>query len=700
MQSSETRYSLRIETGERQGETMPLHEGLATLGRRSDNTLVLPYGSVSGRHAEIRVSNGHVELNDLGSTNGTKVSGRKVDTVDLSHGDEIALGSFKLRLLDGQLGEIDFEPSDELEIEIEEPDKAPLDEPGRVPAQATPASPDRLDSLGGPTESVGELKRLSAEKVAASGSKSRLGLLALGVIVALAVAYFSWSWQQRKTAGGAQAAAVVEEEGNLLAGGSFEEDAAELDWSSPETAQGFLLERKFARTGRVGLGAELEQNEWALARSPRVELASSAASKALRLSGSLRTTGGVEGRLGLEFATSASGEGAVFVWAPALGPSELGFNDCEARFNIPPGYRHVRYVVAARGTGEVALDDAGLFEAERDDALDTNYNEIELRVLGQDASTAALVRAGRCVLPSLQLGRWDTKGLAGASQASWSASRGERGFEVSFKGSPKSLAVVVSDNGIDLGSDDQAWIASIGASGYRGHGLQFERTQVHSVFLGRGTELLRLGFEHEVTVRGEAHPSGLALFVTLNEASGMALQLSFVEERTEATVLVSLADEAERRGRVGEALAAWSQLLDEYPIERSQVKRAEEARARLIGEGLDEVAAVRAAFERARFFALPELYRQGRERCRLLSGRYRGSEVDAEATKLDAEIEGELEKASTGGLAQESELLEDVLKALDPKNQPKLIDHLRQALTRRESEDSQGGGVKEEGTDG
>ena len=70
MQSSATRYCLRIETGERQGETMPLHEGTATLGRRSDNTFVLPYGSVSGRHAEIRVASDRVELSDLGSTNG------------------------------------------------------------------------------------------------------------------------------------------------------------------------------------------------------------------------------------------------------------------------------------------------------------------------------------------------------------------------------------------------------------------------------------------------------------------------------------------------------------------------------------------------------------------------------------------------------------------------------------------------------
>ena len=123
MQASETRYSLRIETGERQGETLPLHEGLATLGRRSDNTFVLPSGSVSGRHAEIRVENGRVELSDLGSTNGTKVSGRKVESAEVAHGDMITLGSFKLRLLDRQMetGEMEIELEGDDEIQLEEP---------------------------------------------------------------------------------------------------------------------------------------------------------------------------------------------------------------------------------------------------------------------------------------------------------------------------------------------------------------------------------------------------------------------------------------------------------------------------------------------------------------------------------------------------------------------------------------------------
>jgi len=721
--SSETRYSLRIETGEHQGESMALHEGLTTLGRRSDNTCVLPSGSVSGHHAEIRVENGRVELCDLGSTNGTRVAGRKIENADLSHGDEITLGSFKLKLLDREeleapagdsTGDLEIELEGEAEIRLEPPsgpgelelgDPRPgdLQPPAGTTKPAEASATGLEDQLGG----GGEMGRVSADKVAASGTSSRLGLIGVSFVVAIAVAVGAWAWKERwSSAEGGGGPPIVEEPGNLLAGGTFEKDADELDWGSPATAQGFLRDRKFARTGRVGFGVELEEGEWALSRSPAIPLPTSASSKGLLLKGSLRSTGRAEGRIGVEFVRDPDSDpaGGVFSWAPVAGSSELGFTEFARLVHVPAGHRLARVVIAARGAGEVALDDVGLFEDERDPSLDVSYNEIGLHVLGQEASTASLVRAGRAVLPSMQLGRWDARGLVGTSSGSWRVESGERGFQAHFEGAPDRLTILVSDAGIDLGSDDQAWIATLGEEGYRGHALQFERDRARSIFLGRGTELLRLGFPGDVAVRGEPHPLGLMLSIALQGARSMEVQLSFVAERTEATVLASRADDAERRGRVGEALVAWSRLLDEFPIDRGQVSRAEQARARLVGEGLDVVAEVRTAFERARFFALPELYRQGRERCRGLAERYRGSEVEAEARRLDAEIASELVKKSTGGLAQESELLEDVLGALDPEGQPRLIDHLRRAIERRGGEEGPGdtpaADGKGEGSDG
>jgi pSer/pThr/pTyr-binding forkhead associated (FHA) protein len=75
------------------GETVPVREGTMVLGRGAEAEIRLADPSVSRRHAEVRVEGGRVHLTDLGSTNGTTVNGRKVDRVNLSDGDRVALGS-------------------------------------------------------------------------------------------------------------------------------------------------------------------------------------------------------------------------------------------------------------------------------------------------------------------------------------------------------------------------------------------------------------------------------------------------------------------------------------------------------------------------------------------------------------------------------------------------------------------------------
>jgi pSer/pThr/pTyr-binding forkhead associated (FHA) protein len=61
---------------------------------------VLADTNVSRRHAEVRRATdgggGHV-VSDLGSTNGTKVNGVGVRSHRLQHGDEITVGSTRLR---------------------------------------------------------------------------------------------------------------------------------------------------------------------------------------------------------------------------------------------------------------------------------------------------------------------------------------------------------------------------------------------------------------------------------------------------------------------------------------------------------------------------------------------------------------------------------------------------------------------------
>ena len=66
----------------------------AVLGRSRECDCVLNDPNVSRRHAELRRDSvGDWQIVDLGSTNGVKVNGRKVDPSRLRPGDEVVLGT-------------------------------------------------------------------------------------------------------------------------------------------------------------------------------------------------------------------------------------------------------------------------------------------------------------------------------------------------------------------------------------------------------------------------------------------------------------------------------------------------------------------------------------------------------------------------------------------------------------------------------
>jgi adenylate cyclase len=78
---------------------------VTTLGRHPDSTIVLSDRIVSKNHARItRTPEGHYELLDLGSTNGTFVRGERVHAHRLAEGDEIALGTVRLVFRDQEAG--------------------------------------------------------------------------------------------------------------------------------------------------------------------------------------------------------------------------------------------------------------------------------------------------------------------------------------------------------------------------------------------------------------------------------------------------------------------------------------------------------------------------------------------------------------------------------------------------------------------
>jgi pSer/pThr/pTyr-binding forkhead associated (FHA) protein len=67
-----------------------------TIGRHESNELKLVSRTVSNFHAEILVSGGKLLVRDLGSTNGTRVNGKRIDERPLKKGDRIRVGNHVL----------------------------------------------------------------------------------------------------------------------------------------------------------------------------------------------------------------------------------------------------------------------------------------------------------------------------------------------------------------------------------------------------------------------------------------------------------------------------------------------------------------------------------------------------------------------------------------------------------------------------
>jgi DNA-binding winged helix-turn-helix (wHTH) protein len=80
-------------------QSLPLTDGEHLAGRDSDCSLLIEGTTVSRRHARIIVGRGAATIEDLDSTNGTFVNGKRISTpTRLTPGDEFSLGSELLRV--------------------------------------------------------------------------------------------------------------------------------------------------------------------------------------------------------------------------------------------------------------------------------------------------------------------------------------------------------------------------------------------------------------------------------------------------------------------------------------------------------------------------------------------------------------------------------------------------------------------------
>lgn len=122
---------LEMISGPRTGSRFPLKIGKNEVGRSSENDVVLDDSSVSRRHCILERLENAVSVTDLGSRNGTKVSGEKISgTKSLAHNTRVKIGIFELRLLNEESEPLPVSeappPEEDLEKEVEPPPEVPL----------------------------------------------------------------------------------------------------------------------------------------------------------------------------------------------------------------------------------------------------------------------------------------------------------------------------------------------------------------------------------------------------------------------------------------------------------------------------------------------------------------------------------------------------------------------------------------------
>lgn len=85
--------------GGRAGETFVPQDARTTIGRSPDCPVFLDDVTVSRRHAVLVERDGRWFVEDLGSLNGTFVNRRRVESSELSDGDELQIGKYRLTFL-------------------------------------------------------------------------------------------------------------------------------------------------------------------------------------------------------------------------------------------------------------------------------------------------------------------------------------------------------------------------------------------------------------------------------------------------------------------------------------------------------------------------------------------------------------------------------------------------------------------------
>lgn len=103
---SDPEYLLRGVAGEVFGRSYPLLAP-TTIGRSPECDIYLDDAGVSRQHARLRPVDYGVEVEDLGSTNGSFINGQRVSVGIAAIGDEVAFDQLRFRISDRRVGSVE-----------------------------------------------------------------------------------------------------------------------------------------------------------------------------------------------------------------------------------------------------------------------------------------------------------------------------------------------------------------------------------------------------------------------------------------------------------------------------------------------------------------------------------------------------------------------------------------------------------------
>ena len=128
-----------------------LDRRVVTLGRGSNNDIVIDCGSVSVSHAEMRRIEGGYELRDMDSTNGIKLDGERMPVIPLRSGLSVKLGdvAFDFLLSEEALEALAREKPPEESPILREPEEAPRRKPAAAHHHHHHAEPEHATVGGG-----------------------------------------------------------------------------------------------------------------------------------------------------------------------------------------------------------------------------------------------------------------------------------------------------------------------------------------------------------------------------------------------------------------------------------------------------------------------------------------------------------------------------------------------------------------------